>query len=464
MADSAQSGGIFTDAPDHDTTSPAASLRQNGTGAADYDAVIVGASLAGSTAAIMLGRAGLRVALVEQRPDPDAFKRVCSHYIQASAVATLERVGLLEPMEAAGAVRSRGRLWTRWGWIAPTTQNSVPPGVNLRRGKLDPLVRGIAAETPGVELMLGRAVTELVRDGDSVRGVRVRDSRGETLTLRARLVVGADGRDSRVAKLAGVKSKTARHGRFAYGGYFDGPAPEGAPDASLWMLDPHMAASFPTDSGQTFYAAMPTNERLPEFRADPAKALVDFVAAVPEAPPIRVSRLTEPVTGKLDMTNVAHTPTAPGLALVGDAALAIDPLWGVGCGWAFQTAEWLSDSAAPALLGAESLDRGLTRYRRRYNRGLRGHAMLIYDYAGGRKFSPGERLLFSAATRDEHIARAFEAFGTRSIGPARMFATTIPRALYVSARHALRAAPATSVPVPERSRPAEGARSAEGVR
>jgi menaquinone-9 beta-reductase len=158
---------------------------------------------------------------------------------------------------------------------------------------------------------------------------------------------------------------------------------------------------------------------------------------VPEAPPIRASRLVESVQGKLDMTNVAHTPTAPGLALVGDAALAIDPLWGVGCGWAFQSAEWLSDSVVPALLGVEPLQHGLKRYRRRHARGLRGHAMLIYDYAGGRKMTPPERLLFSGAARDERMARIFEAFGTRSIGPARMFATTIPRAMFVNARHAL---------------------------
>jgi len=404
---------------------------------ARYDVAIVGASLAGCTTAIMLARAGARVALIEQRPDAGAFKKICSHYIQASAVPTLERAGLLEPMEQAGARRSRGRLWTRWGWVAPAGGSTVPAGVNLRRERLDPLLRSIAAETPGVELMLGHTVKELLREGDAVCGVRAHNSRGDALTLRARLVVGADGRGSRVAKLSGVDTKTVRHGRFAYGGYFEGPEPEGSPDASLWLLDPDMAACFPTDSGQIFYAAMPTMERLPEFRADPAKALVEFVAAVPEAPPIRASRLAQPVQGKIDMTNIAHTPTAPGLALVGDAALAIDPLWGVGCGWALQSAEWLSDSVAPALLGAEPLAKGLKRYRRRHTRALRGHAMLMYDYAGGRKITPPERLLFSSAARDERLARTFEAFGTRSIGPARMFATTVPRAVFVNARHAL---------------------------
>ena len=66
------------------------------------------------------------------------------------------------------------------------------------------------------------------------------------------------------------------------------------------------------------------------------------------------------------MTNVLHTPTAPGLALVGDAAGAIDPLFGVGCGFALQGSEWLADSVSPALRGAESLDAGLKRYRRRH--------------------------------------------------------------------------------------------------
>src|ERR1700751_5285336 len=80
-----------------------------------FDAVIVGASLAGCATAIMLGRAGARVALVEQRPDEGAYKKICSHYIQSSAVATLDRLQLLEPMLQAGAVRSRVRLHTPWG-------------------------------------------------------------------------------------------------------------------------------------------------------------------------------------------------------------------------------------------------------------------------------------------------------------------------------------------------------------
>ena len=304
----------------------------------DYDAVVVGASLAGSATAIMLGRAGARVALVEQRPDASAYKKICSHYIQSSAVATLERLELLEPMMEAGAVRSRVRLRSPWGWIDPPLEPSVPSGVNLRRSVLDPLIRETAATTPGVELIAGHTVHELLREGDAVSGAVARDTEGNERRLRSRLLVGADGRGSRVATLAGVPTKSVPHGRVAFGGYFEGPPPNGSPDASFWLLDPDMAAAVPTDSGLTFYAAMPIKEHAGAFREDPAKALVAFLEGVSDPPPIGASRMIQPAQGKLDMTNVAHVPTASGLALVGDAALAIDPLWGVGCGWALQSA------------------------------------------------------------------------------------------------------------------------------
>src|SRR3954454_2812909 len=147
-----------------------------------YDAVIVGGSLAGCAAATLISQAGARVAVVEKQPDPDAFKRICSHFIQASGVPTLERLALLAPMLAAGGVRSRIQAWTQWGWLkAPPDEASL--GLNLRREVLDPLVREAAASPPGVDLHLGHTATGLVHDGEAVSGVVVRGRNGKETTL-----------------------------------------------------------------------------------------------------------------------------------------------------------------------------------------------------------------------------------------------------------------------------------------
>jgi flavin-dependent dehydrogenase len=403
-----------------------------------YDAVIVGGSLAGCAAATMLGRAGARVAVLEKSPDPAAFKQICSHFIQASAVPTLERMELLEPMMDAGAIRSRFRARVPWGWIE-TPPERAALGINLRRQRLDPMVREMAASTSGVDLFLGLSVGELRRAGGKVSGVVARDRDGAKVVFEAPLTIGADGRDSTIAKISGVKVKTYPHGRFAYGGYFDGVELRGAPDASVWLMDPDWAAAFPTDEGLTFIAAMPTKARLPEFKADPAAALIDFFESVPEGPSLRGARLDERgVLGKIDMTNRMRVTTAPGLALIGDAALAIDPLFGVGCGWAFQSAEWLADSVAPALRGEEALEKGLRRYRRSHSRHLRGHALIIHDYATGRKMQAQERVIFSGAARDPRVAAIFDAFGARQIGATKMIAVGTPLALLANARYALR--------------------------
>jgi 2-polyprenyl-6-methoxyphenol hydroxylase-like FAD-dependent oxidoreductase len=422
MATTGSSPNIIPETTDHDR--------------AAYDAVVVGASLAGCTTAILLARAGARVALVERSPDPAAYKKICSHFIQASGVPVFERLGLLDRIEAAGAVRSRFHAWTRWGWIeAPEKEAGLC--LNLRRQVLDPLVREAAGSEPGVELMLGQTAERLLWDGETVAGVAVRDRDGNETRLPAPLTVGADGRDSRVAELSGVPVKTRPHGRIAYGGYFEGPKPVHAPDTAMWMLDPQWIAAFPTDDDLTFYAAMVTKDRLPDFKRDPEEALLEIVSNVPEAPPIREGRLVEPVLGKIEMLNRARRQTAPGLALAGDAALAIDPLFGVGCGWALQSGEWLADSVAPSLRGEEPLSEGLDRYRRRHTRELRGHAFLIHDYATGRKLSPFERMLMSAATSDPQVAVAFDRVGTRRRKPVGELARIMPRIVAANARRAV---------------------------
>src|SRR3954454_3972394 len=188
-----------------------------------YDVAIVGASIAGCTAATFLARRGARVALIEKRPDRDAWKAMCTHFIQPSATPTLERLGLTEPIEAAGGVRNGIEAWTHYGWVRPETDDGFPHpryGYDIRREKLDPMLRALAAGTEGVDLLLGETLTGVLREGGRPSGITVRDHAREERTIRARVVVGADGRDSQTARLAGVPARVKRHDRFGYYAYY----------------------------------------------------------------------------------------------------------------------------------------------------------------------------------------------------------------------------------------------------
>ncbi|HEX3872855.1 MAG TPA: NAD(P)/FAD-dependent oxidoreductase [Solirubrobacteraceae bacterium] len=404
----------------------------------DHDVVVVGASLAGCTVALLLARQGLRVAVIEQRADPAAFKRVCTHYIQSSAVPTLERLDLLDSIVAAGGVRSRTRVWTHWGWMAPPADTKLPENVNLRRELLDPLIRSAAAEQDGVELILGHTVDRVLERDGAVAGVEAVAPDGSRLPITARLTIGADGRHSTVARLAGVRTRSKEIGRFAYGGYYDGPPVGTAPDITMWLLDPQWAAVLPTNAGLMTYACMPTLDRLPEFRRDPEAALRTYFADLPNPPPIRESRLVEPLIGALKIPTMHRTTTAPGLALAGDAAMASDPLWGVGCGWALQTGEWLADSVGPALRGEQELGRGLARYARVHRRSLRQHSLLIDSYSTGRRMNIGERTMFSAATRDPRLGELSAWFGARHVKPTALLAPgVLARGAAANLRHAV---------------------------
>ena len=223
----------------------------------EYDVAVVGASLAGSTVATLLGRAGARVALIEGHADPSAFKRTCTHYIQASGAPVLERLGALPAIELAGGASGSLEIWSRYGWVHP--EEGEYSGWNIRRERLDPLLRGIATSTEGVDAMLGETVVELRREGERVAGVMARSRDGEEREIRARLVVGADGRDSTVARLAGLPERVRPNNRFGYWAYFRDLTVGGR----LWMLDPDVAYTFPTDGGLTLLACLLTKDRLP---------------------------------------------------------------------------------------------------------------------------------------------------------------------------------------------------------
>jgi flavin-dependent dehydrogenase len=383
----------------------------------EYDVAIVGASTAGCTAARLFALRGARVALIEARPALDAYKTVCTHYIQSSATPTIEKLGLAPLLDAQGAIHNRIDVWTpAGGWIV--LGGDVPYGYNITRRTLDPILRTLAADTPGVDLLAGWTAVGLLGDGRPA-GVRMEDRQHQQRELSARLVVAADGRDSRVARLARVPGRVKPHGRFFYWAYWQDVRPT-TTRSKMWMLDPDCAYTFPNEGGLTIVLVAPRRDRLPEFRADLEGAYRRMVNSLPDAPDLSVATRESRLLGKLEVPNVYRPAARPGIAFIGDAALAADPLWGVGCGWAFQSADWLVQETANALADRAALDAGLERYRRVHRRRLLPHYLLITDISSGRPIIPIERRLFRAATRDQVVARAFEEVGSRRRSPARM--------------------------------------------
>jgi flavin-dependent dehydrogenase len=224
--------------------------------------------------------------------------------------------------------------------------------------------------------------------------------------------VAADGRGSAIARMAGVRARVRPHGRFTYFAYWRGVQTP-ADEARLWMFDPDGAAVFPNEDGLTVIAVVPRKARLPEFKADADAAYLRMVQSLPGGPDLAAAERVSKLIGKLDMPNTMRPAARPGIAFAGDAALATDPLYGVGCGWAFQSAEWLVEETRSALLGGGDLDRALDRYRRAFRRRLGPHHMQITDYATGRPMRWNERRVMSAAARDPVVGAAVEEFVTR---------------------------------------------------
>jgi menaquinone-9 beta-reductase len=384
------------------------------------DVVIVGSGIAGCTTAMLLGRMGLEVVVLDAETDINVFKRSCAHYIQPSAIPMLRRCGLAPLIEEHGGIRSVTDVWMRWGWI----RSNLPAdqfGYNIRRETLDPMLRRAAAWTPGVRIRQGHTIKEVLRRQDRVAGVIATDLKTrKPLMIESKVVVAADGRWSPTAKLAGLQTYTRPNSRFAYLAYYENPRRGAeATRQRVWYLEPNVAYESPSDGDVSCFSVLAPKNDLGVWRIDPRAAMRRIFAALPGGIDLNDLKKVGPVTGVLEMPNTRRDPAAPGLGLVGDAAMAADPLFRTGCGWAFQSSAWLAETVGPALKDGEvaDVDAALADYAALHERETLAHYDLISDLSTGRPLKFGERMLSSAATRNGDVARIFELLAARSIPP-----------------------------------------------
>lgn len=403
-----------------------------------YDVAIVGASIAGCTAAALYGRSGLRVALIDKQPTANGFKRMCTHYIQGCATPTIQRLGIASDIEACGGLRNTVHVWTRYGWIRSYGDKPTPYyGYNIRRKQLDPIVRKAAVDNQHVSYLPGYGVKELLHHNGRVIGVAVHNGRGERKQIYARLTIGADGRYSAVARLAKANARVIPNNRVFFITYYANLPLATGEISQLWFLDPDIAYAFPCDNGLTLLCAGIDTRRVHDFQRGLKYQFHAFCKRLPDGPTMDAGTPIGNIIMGKQMHTIFRSHHEQGLALVGDALLAADPYPGVGIGWAFQGAEWLVDITTDSLIRgrAHSIDQDVKRFERVHRARIGGHARVIASYSSCRPFRalvPPEKLLFHAATRDERIARQLDAYLNRVIAVSELLSPSIlVRAMWI---------------------------------
>lgn len=347
-----------------------------------FDVVVVGARCAGSPLAALLARRGLRVALVERATFPR--DTLSTHIFQAQALALLERLGVADEIRATGAAFVRRvdfrledfrfmRVFPRWpGDIGGTT--------SVRRVKLDPILADAAVEA-GADLLMGALATGLVQDGGRVAGVRI-EQNGSDSVLEARVVVGADGRNSTIANLVGArKYNVTANERFAYWSFFEEAEWGDDPAVVIHRWRDWFILAVPSDSGLYQVVVLPALSELPRFRADLERSYMEHALACgPVADVLSRGRRVGKIFGAVRWECFFRQPSGGGWVLLGDAGHFKDPCAGQGIQDALRQAEALAPAIARGLEGSNAaLDQALAEWGRWRDGDAAGHYWFAND-------------------------------------------------------------------------------------
>jgi 2-polyprenyl-6-methoxyphenol hydroxylase-like FAD-dependent oxidoreductase len=340
-----------------------------------HDVVVVGARAAGAATALLLARLGHDVVLVDRAVFP--ADTLSTHQLARPGVVQLRRWGLLQGVLDSGAPRIGQVTFTADG-ESITRPVKLRSGVDFlvapRRYILDTLVAD-AAGRAGADLRLGVTVDGVHLD-DTGRAVGVygHDRGGTAVDLAARLVIGADGLGSRVARAVGAEITEERGDRgAAQYAYFAGLPWDGI---ELHAAERALAGVFPTHHGEAcIWICTPTTDAHAARRAAGSRAGA-FTALLQRAAPELAARLgagrrTSPVAGMLRTPNHLRQAYGPGWALVGDAGYHRDAVTGHGLSDAYRDAELLAEAVHRALRGEAHETDALAGYQRRRDRALR---------------------------------------------------------------------------------------------
>jgi 2-polyprenyl-6-methoxyphenol hydroxylase-like FAD-dependent oxidoreductase len=341
-----------------------------------YDAIIVGARCAGAPTALLLARKGYRVLLVDRSTFPS--DTLSTHIIWPHGAELMDRWGLLDRLAATGCPPVALSLVFDVGPFAlkggVTDTNGGRGGFCPRRTRLDKLLVDAAGEA-GAELREGFSVEALIWDGARVAGIKGRGRTGGSVEERARIVIGADGVNSPVARAVGAPEYDVKPPLTTnYYTYYSGFA---AVDLEEYVRDYHAIGCFPTHDGLTLVAVLWPSSRFEEVRADIEGHVRKAVESAPSvAERLRNAKREEKWVGTAGVPNYFRRPFGPGWALVGDAGYNKDPITAQGISDAFVAAEALAAALHEGWSGLRPLDDALAAYQT----GRDQRAKPMYDF------------------------------------------------------------------------------------
>ncbi len=295
------------------------------------DVVIVGGGPAGAAVATRLARRGHDVVVVERSPEPRW--RACGVFSSPASVAALRRLGLDEPVL---------RTLTR---AIPAMRVETPDGTRFRLtygddGSLHEPAVGFDRPTVDRALLeFARAAGATIHMATTVLGVRagrvaVRGPAGEA-EIETRLVVGADGIRSTVARSFGVARQTWLGDRVGLTFHVADPHPDELRDARMILFDGGYVGLAPVPGGRVNVGIVLGGAWAARLRTDGAERTVAAVlAAIPPAADDPIDWQTaprcDPIEGAAPIGHRVARRNGPGWLLVGDAAGFLDPFTGEG--------------------------------------------------------------------------------------------------------------------------------------
>jgi flavin-dependent dehydrogenase len=365
-----------------------------------HDVIIVGGRCAGSSLAMLLARQGVRVLLVDRASFPSDIPH--GHFIHRHGPRRLRDWGVLDRIAArTPAITS---MILDAGDFPLTARNLVEDGLawgyGPRRTTLDSILMDAAAAS-GAEVRPAFNVFEYIIENGTVVGIHGRTQSGNTVLERAPLVIGADGRNSGLARAVNAPIYNQVSAILCYYfSYWSGVATEPF-ELYVRTVERRVIFSFKTENDLFAIFVGAPIEEFEAFRRDIEPAFMRSLDLIPDfSSRVRAGRREERFYGCSDLPNFYRKPYGSGWALVGDAGIHKDPFLALGICDGLRDAEFLADAIREGFEGGRSPTEAFADFEQRRNE---ASASDYQENIISARFTPlpPEALAARAAARDD---------------------------------------------------------------